>query len=151
MLKHSLMCFGAIFLLQACTDSDSVSTGIFSATTIDVEAFNDPQIPAITCHVSSVKAHLSFSDPSNMAIACRQTGPFHADMQQQIDLSKPRQVFKDSKSILFKSLKVRRTFDADNQTLIYLAYSTKETSGSFKNSVSTVPLYGTPAYRGAGL
>lgn len=133
--------------LSACTDSDSVSTGIFSATTIDVEAFNDPQIPGITCHVSSVKAHLSFSDPSNMAIACRQTDALPADLQDKINLEEPQHVFRDSKSILFKSLKVRRTFDADNQTIIYLAYSTKETSGSFKNSVSTVPLFGTDAYR----
>lgn len=133
--------------LIACTDSDSVSTGIFSATTIDVEAFNDPQIPAITCHVSSVKAHLSFSDPSNMAIACRQTAALPNDLQDNINLEEPKHVFRDSKSILFKSLKVRRTFDKKNQTIIYLAYSTKETSGSFKNSVSTVPLFGTDAYR----
>ncbi len=64
-----------------------------------------------------------------------------------MNLLEPLQVFKDSKSILFKSLKVRRTFDSENQTLIYLAYSTKETSGSFKNSVSTVPLYGSKAYQ----
>ena len=147
-MKKAILTYLSLLLcLTSCTDSDSVSTGIFSTTTIDVEAFRDPQIPAITCHVSSVKAHLSFSDPSNMAIACRQTGPFSADLQSNVNLSEPRRVFKDSKSILFKSLKVRRTFDSEIQTLIYLAYSTKETSGSFKNSVSTVPLYGTKAYQ----
>jgi CreA protein len=144
----ALACLSTLLILAGCTDDDSVSTGVFSASTIDVEAFKDPQISGVTCHISSVKAHLSLSDPSNMAIACRQTGPIPADLQTMIDLSKPRQVFKDSKSILFKSLKVRRTFDEYNQTLIYLAYSTKETSGSFKNSVSTVPLYGSQAYQG---
>lgn len=147
MLRRVISLLLLVYILYGCTDSDSVSTGLFSATTIDVEAFNDPQIPGITCHVSSVKAHLSFSDPSNMAIACRQTGDLPEDLQSQISLTEPRQVFKDSKSILFKSLKVRRTFDETNQTLIYLAYSTKEVSGSFKNSVSTVPLFGTSAYR----
>ena len=141
-------CLSTLLILAACTDHDSVSTGVFSASTIDVEAFIDPQISGVTCHISSVKAHMSFSDPSNMAIACRQTGPIPVDLRTAVDLSKPQQVFKDSKSILFKSLKVRRTFDEDNQTLIYLAYSTKETSGSFKNSVSTVPLYGSQAYQG---
>jgi CreA protein len=29
---------------------------------------------------------------------------------------------------------------------MYLSYSTKETSGSFKHSLSTVPLWGTEAY-----
>jgi len=43
-------------------------------------------------------------------------------------------------------MKIRRIFDAENQTLMYLAYSTKETSGSFKHSLSTVPLWGTDAY-----
>jgi CreA protein len=43
-------------------------------------------------------------------------------------------------------MKIRRIFDADNQTLMYVSYSTKETSGSFKHSLSTVPLWGTKAY-----
>ena len=43
-------------------------------------------------------------------------------------------------------MKIRRIFDAENQTLMYLSYSTKETSGSFKHSLSTVPLWGTEAY-----
>jgi CreA protein len=30
--------------------------------------------------------------------------------------------------------------------LMYVSYSTKETSGSFKHSLSTVPLWGTQAY-----
>lgn len=146
-MRNFLMIVLALTGLSACTDSDSVSTGLFSATTIDVDAFSDPQIPAITCHVSSVNARLSLSDPSNMAIACRQTAPFPANLQEQVNLTEPKHVFRDSKSVLFKSLKVRRTFDAENQTLIYLAYSTKETTGSFKNSISTVPLYGSLAYK----
>ena len=44
-------------------------------------------------------------------------------------------------------MKVRRIFDPANQTLMYLSYSTKETSGSFKHSLSTVPLWGTQAYQ----
>ncbi|EKO5125296.1 CreA family protein, partial [Vibrio fluvialis] len=41
---------------------------------------------------------------------------------------------------------IRRIFDAQTQTLMYVSYSTKETSGSFKHSLSTVPLWGTKAY-----
>ena len=137
----------AWLLMLGCSDSDSVSTGLFSTTTIEVDSFNDPQIPGITCHVSSVDDHFSMSDPSNMAIACRQTGKLPSDLQDVLNLSEPKHVFRESKSILFKALKVRRMFDEENQTIIYLAYSTKETSGSFKNSISTVPLYGTAAYK----
>ena len=68
-------------------------------------------------------------------------------MIAQIDKSKNGEVlFSKSKSIFFKSMKIRRIFDAENQTLMYLSYSTKETSGSFKHSLSTVPLWGTQAY-----
>jgi CreA protein len=43
-------------------------------------------------------------------------------------------------------MKVRRIYDQENQTLLYLSYTTKETDGSFKHSLSTVPLWGTQAY-----
>ncbi len=43
-------------------------------------------------------------------------------------------------------MKIRRIFDKNNQTLLYVSYSTKETSGSFKHSLSTIPLWGTDAY-----
>jgi CreA protein len=68
-------------------------------------------------------------------------------MIKAIDKSKSGEVvFKKSKSIFFKSMKIRRVFDAQSQTLMYVSYSTKETSGSFKHSLSTVPLWGTVAY-----
>ena len=56
-------------------------------------------------------------------------------------------VFRKSKSVFFKTMKIRRIYDEANQTLLYVSYSTKETSGSFKHSLSTVPLWGTAAYR----
>lgn len=90
---------------------------------------------------------MSLADPSDSSISCRQTGEITPEMIAQIDKSKSGEVvFKKSKSIFFKSMKVRRIYDADNQTLMYLSYSTKETSGSFKHSLSTVPLWGTKAY-----
>jgi CreA protein len=46
-------------------------------------------------------------------------------------------------------MKIRRIFDAEHQTLMYLSYSTKETSGSFKHSLSTVPLWGTETFNAA--
>ena len=65
-----------------------------------------------------------------------------------IDMTRSGEVvFKKSKSIFFKSMKIRRVFDEQSQTLMYVSYSTKETSGSFKHSLSTVPLWGTKAYK----
>ena len=43
-------------------------------------------------------------------------------------------------SIFFKTMKTLRIFDANNQTLMGVFYSTKVTSGGYKHGLSTVPL-----------
>ena len=52
-------------------------------------------ITGVTCHVASVEANLSFADPSDSSIACRQTGDITAQMIAQIDQS-------DSGEVIFK-------------------------------------------------
>ncbi|WP_415860644.1 CreA family protein [Vibrio metschnikovii] len=107
----------------------------------------DPIVTGVTCHIASIEADLSLADPSDSSISCRQTGEITAQMIANIDKSKSGEVvFKKSKSIFFKSMKIRRIYDPQTQTLMYVSYSTKETSGSFKHSLSTVPLWGTAAY-----
>ncbi len=144
-----LLLASSLLLLSACSDNEvgDVSLGLFTTKDIKINILIDPKIPGITCHVASIEADLSFSDPSNSSIACRQTGEITAEMITQIDKSKSGEViFKKSKSVFFKAMKIRRIFDEKHQTLLYLSYSTKEISGSFKHSLSTVPLWGTKAY-----
>lgn len=136
-------------LLTACSDDEvgDVSLGLFTTQDIKLNTLVDPIVTGVTCHVASIEADLSLADPSDSSIACRQTGEITKEMIAAIDTSKSGDVvFKKSKSIFFKTMKIRRIFDADNQTLMYVSYSTKETSGSFKHSLSTVPLWGTAAY-----
>lgn len=135
--------------MYGCSDAEvgDVSLGLFTLKDIKISNLKDDKIPGVTCHVASVEANLSFSDPSDSSISCRQTGDITPEMIATIDKSKSGEVvFKQSKSIFFKTMKVRRIYDADNQTLLYLSYTTKETEGSFKHSLSTVPLWGTKAY-----
>lgn len=149
---RALICAFFLLSLTACDSNEvgDVSLGIFTTKDIKLDAFSDPVVTGVTCHVASIEANLDLSDPSDSSLACRQTGPITADMIARIDKSKNGEVlFTKSKSIFFKTMKIRRIFDADNQTLMYLSYSTKETSGSFKHSLSTVPLWGTEAYRHA--
>ena len=116
------------FVLSGCDRSEvgDVSLGMFTLKDIKIN---------------------NLADPSDSSISCRQTGEITPEMIAQIDKSSSGEVvFQKSKSIFFKSMKIRRIFDAKNQTLMYLSYSTKETSGSFKHSLSTVPLWGTQAY-----
>jgi len=139
-----------VWLVRRLRSNDEVgdiSLGVFTLKDIKLNILKDPLVSGVTCHVASIEANLSFSDPSDSSIACRQTGEITSEMLAQIDKSKSGEVvFKKSKSIFFKTMKVRRVYDAENQTLMYVSYSTKETSGSFKHSLSTVPLWGTAAY-----
>jgi len=140
-------------LLGACSKNEvgDVSLGAFTTKDIKIEVLQDPLIPGVTCHISSVEANLNLSDPSDSGVSCRQTGEITAAMIAEIDKSKSGDVvFKKSKSIFLKKVKIRRIYDAGTQSLVYLAYSTKETSGSFKHSISTVPLWGTSAFEDTG-
>ena len=148
-MKKLLLTLTLSTLLTACSDNEvgDVSLGMFTLKDIKLNTLIDPVVTGVTCHVASVEANLSLADPSDSSISCRQTGEITPEMLTKIDKSKSGEVvFKKSKSIFFKTMKVRRIFDPANQTLMYLSYSTKETSGSFKHSLSTVPLWGTKAY-----
>ena len=105
--------------LVGCSDDvGKVSLGLFTTKDVVIKAKQDPIVTGVTCHISHVEADLDFSDPSDMSIACRQTGEITAEHLAQIDRSKNGEVvFKESKSILFKSLKVRRIYDAENKML----------------------------------
>ena len=113
-----------------------------------IEAVSDPKVEGVTCHVAYFDRGLFdrlskgnwFEDPSNASIACRQTGPITiGDIDRDED---GEDVFSASRSIIFKSLRVKRIFDEENQTLIYLVHANELVDGSAKLAISTVPLYG---------
>ncbi|TOG70664.1 CreA family protein [Vibrio parahaemolyticus] len=148
MIKR-LLALGLVTILAGCGNDEvgDVSLGMFTMKDIKLNTLVDPEVPGVTCHVASIEADFSLADPSDSSISCRQTGEITPEMITKIDKSKSGEVvFKKSKSVFFKSINIRRIYDPENQTLMYLSYSTKETSGSFKHSLSTVPLWGTKAY-----
>ncbi|MEY8829353.1 CreA family protein [Sedimentitalea sp. XS_ASV28] len=114
---------------------------------IIIEAFADPKVDGITCHVAyfdrGVIDRLQkgdwFEDPSNSSISCRQTGPI---TMGDIDTSEEGEsVFSERRSVIWKSLNVRRIYDSDNKALIYISHARDVQNGSAKMSLSTVPLY----------
>ncbi|WP_417587779.1 CreA family protein [Pararhodobacter oceanensis] len=114
---------------------------------IIIEAFADPDIEGVTCHVAYFERGFIdrlqhgnwFEDPSNAAISCRQTGPITIG---DIDRSEDGEsIFSERRSIVWKTLQVTRIFDEANQTLIYLSHASELQEGSAKMSISTVPLY----------
>jgi CreA protein len=85
-----------------------------------VEAFHDPQVPGVTCHVSQARTGGvagSFGlaqDPSQFSLACRQTGPITLPAK----LPRDEEVFSEDTSILFKETRVVRLWDEANRTLV---------------------------------
>lgn len=81
-----------------------------------------------------------FENPSNGSISCGVTGPITiGDIETR---KKGEEVFRQSQSIIFKKLSVRRVYDEDNDALVYLVYSRRIVDGSAKMSIASVPLYG---------
>ncbi len=116
-----------------------------------IEALPDPGVPGVTCHIAyfdrSMLDRLSqgnwFEDPSNSSIACRQTGPITlGDIEKGPE---GEEIFRESRSLLLKSLRVTRIYDEAHQTLIYLTHARELTEGSAKMSLSTVPLWNSGA------
>ncbi|MDQ1901462.1 CreA family protein [Paracoccus sp. WLY502] len=112
---------------------------------IVIEAVADPVVGGVTCHLAyferSVLDRLSqgnwFEDPSNSAIQCAMTGSVDVSTLRP---GRPEDVFSEGRSLLFKSLRVKRIYDAKNRVLIYLAHASELSEGSAKMSMSTVPL-----------
>ncbi len=111
-----------------------------------VEAFDDPKVSGVTCHLSYFSRSMVdrvfqgnwFEDPSNSAIECSQTGPIVLG-----DIARGRageDVFSEGRSLIFKTLKVKRIYDEDNQVLVYLSHGAELSGGSAKMAISTVPL-----------
>lgn len=115
---------------------------------IIVDAITDPKVSGITCHVSYFERGLFdrlkkgnwFEDPSDSSISCRQTGPITVG---DINLSKGgEEVFDQRISLIWKQRLVKRIYDRQNDTMIYLSHSRQVQDGSAKMAISTVPLYG---------
>jgi CreA protein len=114
---------------------------------IIVEAFADPDVSGVTCHVAyfergvldRLKKGNWFEDPSNSAISCQQTGTIVlGDISQS---EEGESIFSERRSIIWKSLSVKRIYDVENSTLIYVAHARELQDGSAKMSISTVPLF----------
>ncbi|MGN7612529.1 CreA family protein [Magnetococcales bacterium HHB-1] len=148
MKKSLFVAFGLIFGFVSWAEAEiigSVDT-VFKLMGPDdkiiIEAFDDPKIEGVSCHLSrakkgGIKGGLGLAeDRSDASIACRQVGP----IKFKEKFKDGEEAFSKRTSILFKAMHVVRFFDKKRNTLIYLVYSDKLIEGSPKNSISTVPI-----------
>jgi CreA protein len=107
-----------------------------------VEAFDDPDVPGVTCYLSrantgGIKGAVGLAeDPSTASISCRQIGP--VDKAHLDKLEDGHEVFSTRASAVFKTTQVVRFYDEKRSVLIYLTYSDKIVDGSPENSISVV-------------
>ncbi len=114
-----------------------------------VERFDDPKVENVSCYVSraetgGIGGALGLSeDPSRFSIACRATGPVR--ITGNINRTRDGEViFTERTSLVFKSTRVSRFFDADRNVLVYLVWSTRLVDGSPFNSVTAIAINGPP-------
>ena len=151
-MRHRLAILGAAALLAACggagTGEVAEINNDWTGNEIKVEALRDEKVQGVVCHMAhfdrSVIDRLRkgdwFQNPSNGSINCIVTGPV---VVGDIELRRRgEEVFRQSQSIIFKKLSVRRIYDRENDALVYLVYSRQVVDGSAKMSIASVPLYG---------
>lgn len=142
LMVASLATTGAAVRAETIGSVDTTFRMVGANDSIEIEAFDDPKIEGVTCHLSRAvtggvgKLIGTSVDTSDASIACRQIGPIRIT-EPLIDGEK---VFSERRSVVFKTLQVVRFCDGKRNTLIYLVYSTKVIEGSPKNSISTVPM-----------
>ena len=137
-------------LLAACGNNQGTNVGSvgvdWTGNDISVEAVADPEVQGVVCHVAYFNRSLIdrlqqgnwFEDPSYSAVDCSASGPITIG---NINLNKGgEEIFKQSRSLIWKSLRVSRIYDAENNALVYLAHARELQLGSGKMSISTVML-----------
>ena len=136
--------------LAACGDSREVgSVGVdWTGNDISVDAVADPEVQGVVCHLAyfnrSFIDRLSqgnwFEDPSYSALDCSITGP--VTIGSISTRAGGEEVFREARSLIWKSLRVSRIYDQANNSLIYLAHARELQQGSGKMSLSVIPLAG---------
>ncbi len=136
--------------LSERTIGEIPASGIIFKDIVKIERVNDPKVKGVELYVSDFQRPLTeritndfFSDPATAALSCVRTGKLELD--PSIDTSvQGEEVFQQARSLLFKSINVRRLYDREANALVYVAYSTRlnkaddENKSRFKTSMCVV-------------
>lgn len=133
-------------------------SGLVFKDSLRIEGFEDPKVKGVTLYVSNfqrpvterMNAKTLFSDPSYASLTCVQSSPTVTISDSISKSPQGEEVFEESKSLLFKSLKVQRIYDAPTQNLVYVSYNTRlnknddDNKARFKSSLCSVHVTDTP-------
>jgi CreA protein len=139
-------------VLAACGNNNAQDVGKISVdwtgNDVVIEAVEDPAVKGVVCHVAYFNRSLIdrlqqgnwFEDPSYSALDCAASGP--VTIGRIARSAGGEEIFKQQRSLIWKSLRVTRVYDAANNSLVYLAHARELQLGSGKMSLSVVPLNG---------
>jgi CreA protein len=140
----------AALALAACGDGRQVgSVGVdWTGNDIAIDAVADPEVDGVVCHLAYFNRSFIdrlqqgnwFEDPSYSALDCSVVGPITIGSINT--RAGGEEIFKEGRSLIWKSLRVTRVYDAANNALLYLAHSREVHQGSGKMSLSVIPLNG---------
>mmetsp|Transcript_27363 Transcript_27363/g.82102 ORF Transcript_27363/g.82102 Transcript_27363/m.82102 type:complete len:194 (-) Transcript_27363:24-605(-) len=128
------------------------ASGLVFKDKLVIDAFEDPKVEGVTLYVSDFERPVTerlqkdfFSDPSTAGLACsRRAAPLKLG---NVDSSpEGEDVVTESKSLLFKTLRVKRVLDKQANALVYVSFATRlnkdddSNKSRFSSSLCTVPL-----------
>jgi CreA protein len=111
---------------------------------VALDRFDDDAIDGVACYLARARkggipgAVGTAEDPSNLSLSCVAVGPIKTKNNATLAELNGKRVFSERASILFKTIEVRRFFDAERGTLCYVAISTKLINGSPANATGCI-------------
>jgi len=128
-------------------------SGLVFKDTLTIESFDDPKVQGVTLYVSNFQRPITerfnaanfLQDPSYASVACAKTGPIK--IADNIATAQGgEEVFEESKSLLFKTLRVQRIYDQQKKAVVYVSFNTRldknddANKSRFKSSICAVSL-----------
>ena len=107
-------------------------SGFFLKDTLRTESFNDPKVDGVQLYLSDFQKPLTekivagdvFTDPTLAGLTCSARGRVVVG-PEAVTTVEGEEVFSEARSLLFKSLKVRRIIDREGKSVVYVLYSQK--------------------------
>mmetsp|Transcript_11506 Transcript_11506/g.27465 ORF Transcript_11506/g.27465 Transcript_11506/m.27465 type:complete len:270 (+) Transcript_11506:144-953(+) len=129
-------------------------SGLIFKDTLSIERFEDPKVKGVVLYISNFDRPVTekfskgnfFNDPSYASVACARTGQNVAIASNINKTPQGEEVFEESRSLLFKTLRVQRVYDEEKKTVVYVSYNTRLDKGDdsnksrFKSSLCAINL-----------
>lgn len=130
-------------------------SGLVFKDTLQIERFEDPKVQGVVLYISNFDRPITekisggnfFNDPSYASVACARTAGAKIAIADNIAKGTGgEEVFEESRSLLFKTLRVQRVYDEEKKTVVYVSYNTRLDKGDdsnksrFKSSLCAVNL-----------